>query len=249
MTQDNQMLLEAKNLSLDIPLVDKVDQSLKKTFIRSMTGGKIARNKNKTVINALSNINLKINKGERIGLIGHNGAGKSSFIKIISGIYQATSGHLLCEEKAFPMLQKSFIVSDSLTGIDEAKARYLLINNNLKNFSIFLEDIKNFSGLGDFISLPLRTYSTGMTARLIFSLLTYHAHNFLALDEAIGTGDIDFYKKAEQRLENFLKNTGTLIIASHSPTLLEQFCDRGIVFSKGTIVYDGKLKDALNFYA
>ncbi len=248
MKNNNEILLEAKNLSLEIPLVDKIDQSLKKTFIRSITGGKIARNKNKTVIKALSNINLKINKGERIGLIGHNGAGKSSFIKIVSGIYEATDGYLHCQAKAFPMLQKSFIVSDALTGIDEAKARYLLINNNLNNFNIFLEDIRNFSGLGDFMALPLRTYSSGMSARLIFSLLTYHSHNFLALDEAIGTGDTDFYEKAEKRLESFLKNTGTLIIASHSPTLLEQFCERGIVFSKGTIAYDGNLKDALNFY-
>ncbi len=246
--KESNIILKAENLSLEIPLVNKLNQSLKRKFVRSITGGKIARNNGLTVIKALSKINLEIEKGERVGLIGHNGAGKSSFIKLASGIYEQTSGDLHCPVKAFPMLQKSFIVSDALTGIDEAKARYLLINNNLKEFSFFLEDIKKFSGLGDYIALPLRTYSSGMSARLIFSLLTYHAHKFLALDEAIGTGDSAFYEKAEIRLENYINNTGTVIIASHSKELLEKFCNRGIVFSEGTIIYDGKLQDALDFY-
>lgn len=243
------IVLQAENISLDIPIISRTDQSLKKTFVRSITGGKVAKNKGVTIIKALSNINLTIYSGERIGLIGHNGAGKSTFIRLISGIYEQTAGVLKCPVKAFPMLQKSFIVSDALTGIDEAKARYLLINNNLKKFKYFLDDIKNFSGLGDYISLPIKTYSTGMCARLIFALLTYDTHEFLALDEDIGTGDASFYERAEKRLTNFINKAGTLIIASHSNELLEKFCKRGIVFSKGTIIYDGELKDALDFYA
>ena len=242
------ILLKTENLSLEIPLVNRTDQSLKRTFVRSITGGKIAKKNGATVIKALSNLNLTIKSGEKVALIGHNGAGKSSFIKLISGIYEQTSGYFYCPVKAFPMLQKSCIVSDSLTGVDEAKARYLLIKNNLKDFRYFLEDIKNFSGLGDYISLPLRTYSSGMISRLIFSILTYHTHQFLALDEVIGTGDADFYKKAEKRLEKFIENTGTIIIASHSKEILKKFCVRGLVFSKGTIVYDGELQDAIDFY-
>ena len=87
-----------------------------------------------------------------------------------------------------------------------------------------------------------------MCARLIFALLTYDTHEFLALDEGIGTGDASFYNKAEKRLANFINRAGTLIIASHSPLLLQKFCKRGLVFSQGSIVYDGKLKDALDFY-
>jgi len=248
MSNKKEIILQAKNISLDIPIISRNDLSLKKTFVRSITGGKVARKKGLTTIKALSNINLTIYSGERIGLIGHNGAGKSSFIRLVSGIYEQTSGVLKCPVKAFPMLQKSFIVSDSLTGIDEAKARYLLINNNLRQFKSFLDDIKNFSGLGDYISLPIKTYSSGMCARLIFSLLTYETHEFLALDEDIGTGDASFFDKAEKRLANFINKAGTLIIASHSNELLEKFCKRGIVFSNGTIIYDGKLKDALDFY-
>ena len=242
------IICQAENISLEIPLITKSDLSLKKTFVRSITGGKVAKSNGVTIIKALSNLNLTIHSGERIGLIGHNGAGKSSFIRLISGIYEQTSGILKCPVKAFPMLQRSFIVQDSLTGIDEAKARYLLKNNNLKKFKFFLDDITNFSGLGDYISLPIKTYSSGMCARLIFALLTYDSHEFLALDEDIGTGDASFYDKAEKRLTNFINRAGTLIIASHSPLLLKKFCKRGIVFSEGSIIYDGKLKDSLDFY-
>mgnify|MGYP001237215432 CR=1 FL=1 len=249
MRKRKKVILQAKNISLEIPIVTKTDLSLKKTFVRSITGGKVARSNGITIIKALSKINLTIHSGERIGLIGHNGAGKSSFIRLISGIYEQSSGSLMCSVKAYPMLQKSFIVSDSLTGIDEAKARYLLLNNNLRKFKFFLDDIKNFSGLGDYLSLPLKTYSSGMCARLIFALLTYESHEFLALDEDIGTGDATFYEKAEKRLTDFINKTGTLIIASHSSELLKKFCKRGIVFSKGTIVYDGDIDDALDFYA
>ena len=248
MKKRKKIICHAENISLEIPIITKADRSLKKGFIRSMTGGKVSRNNGLTIIKALSNLNLTIYSGERIGLIGHNGAGKSSFIRLVSGIYEQTSGVLKCPVKAFPMLQKSFIVSDSLTGIDEAKARYLLLNNNLKNFKIFLDDIKNFSGLGDYISLPIKTYSSGMCARLIFALLTYDSHDFLALDEDIGTGDATFYDKAEKRLTNFINKAGTLIIASHSSELLKKFCNRGLVFSEGSIIYDGKLEDALDFY-
>ena len=244
----DKIVLQAKNISLEIPIITKSDLSFKRSFVRSITGGKVAKKNGLTVIKALSNLNLTIHSGERIGILGHNGAGKSSFIRLVSGIYEHTSGTLKCPVKAYPMLQKSFIVSDSLTGIDEAKARYLLLNNNLKKFNFFLDDITNFSGLGDYISLPIKTYSSGMCARLIFALLTYDSHEFLALDEDIGTGDASFYNKAEKRLTNFINKASTLIIASHSSELLEKFCERGLVFSKGNIIYDGKLKDALNFY-
>ena len=248
MQKKKNILLHAENICLDIPVISKTELSLKKTFVRSITGGRVAKSKRHPIVNALSNINLTICKGERIALIGHNGSGKSTFIRLISGIYEPTKGKLYFQNKAYPMLQRSLLVSDTLTGIDAAKAHYLLMNNNLKNFKNFIEDVKKFSGLGDFIALPLKTYSDGMNARLIFSLLTHQTHDFLALDEGLGTGDAAFYNKAQKRLEKFFKKTGTLVLASHSQELLNKFCTRGLVFEEGTIIYDGKLKDALDFY-
>jgi len=248
MGSNNKVVLKCENVFLDIPVVSKTELTFKKKFIRSITGGQVSSKKGNTTVKALSNLNLTIYSGQRIALIGHNGSGKSSFIRLISGIYTPTSGIFKSSTNVYPLLRKSFLVSPSLTGIDEAKAHYLLIKNNFKNFDLFLEDVKNFSGLGDFMSLPITTYSEGMAARLMFSLLTYHTHEFLALDEGIGTGDAAFYNKARSRLSEFIEKSGTLVFASHSKELLKKFCTRGLVFSEGTIVYDGQLEDAIEYY-
>ena len=244
----HKVILKCENVCLDIPVISKTELTFKKQFMRSITGAQVSSKKGTTTIKALSNLNLTIYSGQRIALIGHNGSGKSSFIRLISGIYTPTSGILKSSTNIYPLLQKSFLVSPSLTGIDAAKAHYLLIKNNFKNFDLFLEDVKNFSGLGDFMSLPITTYSDGMAARLMFSLLTYHSHEFLALDEGIGTGDAAFYNKANERLTEFIEKSGTLVFASHSKELLKQFCTRGLVFSEGTVVYDGQVEDAIEYY-
>ena len=120
----------------------------------------------------MNDINLTILKGERVALIGHNGSGKSSFLRIISGIYKPTNGKINILVDVYPMLQKTFLTSFELSGVDACKAHYLLKNHSLIGFESFLNEIIEFSGLGSYISLPIKTYSEGMTARLIFSILT-----------------------------------------------------------------------------
>ena len=240
-----------KNISLYIPIYYPENRSLTKRFtnkVINLTGGKLSKSKKGTSVIALNNINLRILKGERVALIGHNGSGKSSFLRLISGIYQPTSGEINMSINVYPMLQKTFLTSSELNGIDACKAHYLLTNNNLNGFENFLNDIIEFSGLGSYISLPIKTYSDGMAARLIFSILTSSPHDCFAIDEGFGTGDADFFEKAEARMKKFMDSAATLFLASHSEELLKQFCNRGIVFSHGSIVYDGSLEAALNYY-
>ena len=243
--------IEIKDLSLSIPIICLENRSLSKRFAKkviNITGGKLDQSKNGTNIIALNNINLTIMKGERVGLIGHNGSGKSSFLRLISGIYIPTSGNINISVDVYPMLQKTFLTSSELSGIDACKAHYLLNNHTLVGFESFLNEIIDFSGLGSYISLPVKTYSEGMSARLIFSILTSSPHECLAIDEGFGTGDADFCDRAEERMENFMESAATLFLASHSEELLKQFCNRGIVFSHGSIAYDGPLDAALNYY-
>ena len=245
-------IIKIKNLSLTIPVSFKHDKKLTnlltKGVFNSITGGQLVRNSKATKVEVLKNINLTIMNGERVALIGHNGSGKTSFLKIISGIYSPSQGDLEVDVDVYPMLQKSFLTSTDLTGVDAAKAHYLLANKSLNGFGEFLEDIIEFSGLGEFISLPIKTYSEGMSARLIFSILTSATHDCLAIDEGFGTGDSDFFERAEKRMKSFMNSSGTLILASHSENLLKQFCTRGIVFNHGHVVYDGSLDAALNYY-
>ncbi len=243
--------IEINHLSISIPIHFSEKRSLTKKFaktVTNITGGQFTQSKTGTNILALNNISLKIMKGERVGLIGHNGSGKSSFLRLISGIYKPSNGTIKTLVDVYPMLQKTFLTSFELSGIDACKAHYLLKNHSLIGFESFLNEIIDFSGLGSYISLPIKTYSEGMSARLIFSILTASPHECLAIDEGFGTGDADFCDRAQERMQKFMESAATLFLASHSEELLKQFCERGIVFSHGSIVYDGPLDAALNFY-
>ena len=240
-----------QDISLSIPIYCLENRSLTKRFAKkviNITGGKLTKSKKGTNIIALNNINLTIMKGERVGLIGHNGSGKSSFLRLISGIYQPSKGNIDISVDVYPMLQKTFLTSSELSGVDACKAHFLLKNHRLEGFESFLNEIIEFSGLGSYISLPVKTYSEGMAARLIFSILTSSPHECLAIDEGFGTGDADFCDRAEERMQQFMESAATLFLASHSEELLKQFCNRGIVFSHGSIAFDGPLEAALNYY-
>ena len=146
------------------------------------------------------------------------------------------------------MIHKGFITSPELSGLQATKAHYLMVKGHLSGFEDFCDDVVSFSGLGDFIHLPVKTYSQGMAARLLFAVLPGVSHDCLAMDEGFGAGDTSFYEKAEERMTRFLSSAGTLLLASHSEELLRRFCRRGLVFDSGRLVFSGPLENALDFY-
>ncbi len=141
-----ELVLSLDEVSLRIPVFSKTELSLKKSFYRAVTGSRVSYQNNISTVEALNSISLKIYRGEKIALIGHNGSGKSSFLRLISEIYYPTSGKIYKKVKPYPMLSPSFIVSEVLTGIDSAKAHYLFRYGNLKGFEDYLNDIVEFSG-------------------------------------------------------------------------------------------------------
>ena len=241
-------VLDLQDVWLRIPVQSRETRTLKKALIRSVTGGVLRKTKGGAEIEALRGISCTVRHGERVALIGHNGAGKSTFLRLISGIYQATSGVFLASTPVFPMIQKSFITGPELSGLQAVKGHYLLMNGHLRGFAGYLQEILEFSELGDFIHLPMKGYSEGMSARLLFALLTSGSHDCLALDEGFGAGDARFFERAQKRLSKFIEAAGTLVLASHSDDLLRQFCLRGLVFDQGQIIFDGPLESSLSFY-
>ena len=191
-TNERPPVLELENVGLEIPVFTTETRSLKASLLRSVTGGHLHRRGSGAVINALQDVSVTIRRGGRVALIGHNGAGKSSFLRLVSGIYRNTSGHFRAHVPVFPMIQKSFITSRELSGLQAIKAHFLLLNGHLRGFDAFCDDVIEFSGLGDFIHLPLKTYSQGMEARLLFAVLTGGTHDCLAMDEGFGAGDTSF---------------------------------------------------------
>lgn len=243
-----EIILEMRQVNLQIPVFTTEMRSLGSTLLRSVTGGTLRRQGRGAVVDALREINLTVRHGERIALIGHNGAGKSTFLRLISGIYKPSSGSMVMRTYVYPMINKSFVTSQELSGLQAVKAHYLMLNGDLRGFSEYLSDVIDFSGLGDYIHLPVKGYSQGMVARLLFAVLTGISHDCLALDEGIGAGDQRFVEAAQKRLDAFIAEAGTLFLASHSPDLLRRFCRRGLVFDGGRIVWDGSLEEALAYY-
>ena len=224
--------ISLQDVCLEIPIISSDTKQMKKRFIKAVSGGSLkhSNNTNASTVEALKNINCSISEGEKIALIGHNGSGKTTFLRLISGIYRPTAGCLSVNCKVYPMIQKSFITGVELSGYNAVKAHYLLFNQSSISFEDYLDEIIEFSGLGEFIYMPMKTYSEGMSSRLLFSLLTSSSHECLAIDEGFGAGDAEFYEKAQSRFEKFMYESNTLILASHSDDLVKKFCDRGLVF-------------------
>ncbi len=237
-----------KDVSLQIPVNNLSKRSLAKSFIRSAAGGSLGSSRNKTYVNALKDINIVIKSGDRLGILGHNGSGKSTFLRLASNIYTPTSGCIYRNVKVHPMINKSFPTPPDLSGYEAAKGAFLLLKYSLNGFEEYISDVVEFSGIGDFIHLPVKTYSEGMCSRLLFSILTSITHECLAIDEGFGAGDQGFYQRATKRLDSFINHSGTLLLASHSESLLTRFCKRGIVITKGNIVFDGDIMQAIEFY-
>lgn len=245
---ERKAVVELFDAWVTIPVISRETRSLKKTLIGSLVGGKIKKTAAGAEIHALKGVNCCIYEGDRVALIGSNGSGKSTFIRLLSGIYEATSGIVSTKCRVFPMIHKNFLTGPDLSGYQAVKGQYLLMHNHLDGFEEFVDEIIDFTDLGDYIHLPIKGYSEGMSARLLFALLTSGCHECLALDEGFGTGDTRFFAKAERRMDKFIKTAGTLVLASHSEELLRKFCSRGLVFSKGRIIFDSSLENALEYY-
>lgn len=198
---------------------------------------------------ALSDLNFTIEAGERIALIGHNGSGKTSLLRLLSGIYAPTSGAILSNGQALtPIIDQSLGYSGELTGKQCSYHFYLLYCRWFIDWREFYESIKDFAELGDSIESRIKTWSLGMKTRLSFALTMQRKIDGLALDEGLGAGDQWFQSKARQRLDQFIDQAGTLVFASHSEDLLRRYCTRGIILEQGKVVFDGSLFRALQLY-
>lgn len=239
--------INLEKVSLKIPIYN--ENNLPKTFKNNFIGGKLIReNKSLTNVLALDKISYTVNEGDRLGVLGHNGAGKTSFLKVISGIYLPTSGKFSSNLNIFPLISKSFFTPPSASGYVASKAHYLMFNENENGLDEFIEEVKVFSEVGDYFYLPIKTYSPGMRTRLLFTLLTSLSAECLVIDEGLGAGDKKFREMAQFKFNNMIKNTGTLVFASHNSKLLKDLCSKGIVLNKGKIVFEGDISSAINFY-
>jgi ABC-2 type transport system ATP-binding protein/lipopolysaccharide transport system ATP-binding protein len=237
------------NVSVSFPIYDGANRSLKYRVIEAGTGGRVKPAANgRIVINALDSLSLHIGHGERVALIGHNGAGKTTLLRVIAGIYMPKTGFVTLAGSVAPLFDTGFGMDPDATGYENVRLRGLYLGMNKREVEARLPDIEAFADLGSFLSMPIRTYSEGMRARLAFAVSTSIQPEILLLDEQIAAGDAAFMERAASRLDELVARAGILVLASHSAQAVGRFCTRGIVMEHGRLMFDGSVEDALRWY-
>lgn len=226
-----------KDVVVDFPVYENSHRSLKKVFLRAATGGRLAEDSGRhLVVRALDGLNFRFEDGDRVGLIGHNGSGKTTLLRVLAGIYEPTGGSLVVKGRIAALLDVTMGLDPDATGFENIYLRGLIAGLKPREIRNRVSDIEEFCELGDYLNLPVRTYSSGMMLRLAFAVSTSFKADILIMDEWLSVGDAEFSAKASQRLNGVVESASILVLASHNTALVERTCNRIFKLEHGRII-------------
>lgn len=234
-----------ESVGLKFELYNNKGITLKETLINKLKRRNYYENKE---FWALKNVSFEVNAGETLGIIGNNGAGKSSLLKVLTKIYQPTEGAIYSEGKIAPLIELGAGFNPELSGLENIYLNGAIMGTPKKEMSKLVDNIVKFADLEEFIHTPIKYYSTGMYMRLAFTIATEISPEILIIDELFAGGDINFIDKAQTRLDNIIDQSQIVIMVSHSLDLVEEMCTRVILLDKGQIIKDGKPKEVIEYY-
>jgi len=241
---DRKISIEVTNLDLTFKVeAEKVD-TLKETFIRTLR-----RDKSKiTKIHALNNISFKIYKGEKVGIIGYNGAGKSTLLNVITGIYPPDKGEVKTYGSISPLLSLGAGFDHNYSGRQNILLNGAVLGYSKKFVESKMDEIIEFSELGEYIDIPIKNYSSGMLAKLGFSIATAVNPDILIVDEILGVGDVNFKKKSRDKIKYLMDSGTTVLFVSHSIPQVRDICDKAIWIDHGNMVEMGEVNEVCDHY-
>jgi ABC-2 type transport system ATP-binding protein/lipopolysaccharide transport system ATP-binding protein len=236
--------LNLRHVCVDFPIYHGGSSSLKRSLLNAAVRKQrnLERDKsNRISVRALNDISVDIKKGDRVALIGANGAGKTTLLKVLAGVYEPTSGSIETSGAVRSLLDVNVGFNLDATGYENIILRGMFMNMRPGVMKGHVEQIAEFTELGPYLDMPVRTYSAGMTIRLSFAIATCVPPEILVMDEWLAAGDASFLEKAKRRMEEFVRSSSILVLASHSMPLLEQWCNRAILLDQGHIRASGDL--------
>jgi ABC-type polysaccharide/polyol phosphate transport system ATPase subunit len=242
--------ISVENVIIDFPIYGASHHSLRHTLL-ARTGGLIRREgmrHKRVVVRALDNISFELGDGDRLGLIGHNGAGKSTLLKALAGVYWPDSGSIRIEGRVSPLFTSAPGLDPDDSGFENIKTCGMFLGMSAEETEHKAPEIAAFSELGEYLELPVRTYSTGMVTRLCFAIATAIDPDILLLDEGLAAGDARFAARAEDRMRKFIQRTRILVLASHSDALIRSMCNRAVLMETGRVLAIGPIDDILDRY-
>jgi ABC-type polysaccharide/polyol phosphate transport system ATPase subunit len=238
----------ADSICVEFPLYDVKGRSLRHQLARIKVGGSISGAARHVTVRSLDKVSFEAREGDRIGLIGQNGAGKTTLLRTLAEIYEPTSGKLRINGRAAPLFDITLGMDMEANGYENIKLRGLFLGMTLPQIEERMDEIVAFSELGDFLGVPLRTYSAGMLVRVAFAVSTCFAPDILLLDEMIGAGDATFMQKAQERLQRFIASAQIMFLASHSAGVIKNFCNKAMLLHHGKLVAFGDVNEVLARY-
>ena len=241
--------IRIESVTVDFPVYNTGTRSLKNRLLHQGTGGRIGRDAgNRLCVRALDDVSLKFKHGDRVGLVGHNGAGKTTLLRVLAGAYEPTHGHMWRHGRTASLLNVSLGIDSEATGYENIMTRGLFLGLMPGQVRERMDEIAEFTELGDYLTMPVHTYSAGMRLRLAFAVCTCFKPEILLMDEWINVGDQSFVEKARRRLEEFVDRAGILVLASQNAALLERICTTGVVLDAGKVKARGPIRGMIREY-
>ena len=242
-------LLSLDHVTVSFPVYSIGSRSLKKRLLSRGSAGRIACDANdRIIVDALQDISLSLSSGDRLALIGANGAGKTTLLRVMAGIYEPVAGSVEVRGRISPMFDIGLGIDSDLSGYDNIRIRGLLLGLSAQEIEQRLPEIAEFTELGDYLEMPVRTYSAGMTLRLTFAVATSFSPEILLMDEWILAGDASFMTKAQARIDRFVEQASLLVLASHNLEVCTRWCNKGVWLDQGKVREFGPVATVVESY-
>jgi len=237
-----------ENVTIQIPIYDIGASSLRKMILSKTVGGRFETSGSHLIVDALKDVSFEAHDGDRIALIGNNGSGKSTLLRLLSDVYPASSGRVKVVGEVSSMFDPMLGMSLDATGMENIRICGRLWGLSATQVKNSVDDITEFTELGDYLNVPVRTYSTGMLLRLAFAIATVRDPEILLLDEVVGVGDATFFAKAFERLQSVIHRSQILFLASHADEILRKICNKAIWLDQGNLMQCGDFESVLAAY-
>lgn len=241
--------VDFENVGVDFPIYSAYGRSLKRSMLAMTTGGKIGlSSEDRISVKALDNVSFKLRPGDKLGVIGHNGAGKTTLLRVAAGVYEPTSGTVTTVGRVGGLYDLTLGMDMEATGYENIRVRGMLLGLPGEEIDARTPEIVEFTELGDYLSLPIKTYSSGMLLRLGFAVTTSVDLDVLLMDEWVSVGDENFQRKSEARLKELVGRTGILILTAHTLSLIEDVCTKCLWLEHGRVREFGETEIVLAKY-
>lgn len=237
------------NVSIHFPLYQGGSRSLKKTLLSLANVRSLAREHNRVLVRALEDVTLSIEHGDRVGLVGHNGAGKTTLLRVLAGVFEPSAGEVQVEGEVSALLDVNLGLNPDATGHENIFLRGLYLGLRPADIRRLAPAIAEFTELGEFLHMPVRTYSAGMTLRLAFAVATATRPEILLMDEWLLAGDAQFLEKARGRINTFVSQSQILVLATHALNIIAEWCTKVVWLESGRIVMVDEPAVVLERYA